>query len=224
MVIVPARNEAATIADVVRDIRNALPQSVVLVIDDHSSDATSELACAAGAQVLTPGVGKGLAACLQTGYEHAFRAGCDFAVRVDGDGQHEEADIPVVLEGLLLSGADLAIGSRYIEKTAWRTSLMRSLGTAVLRWAATPALGKVVHDPTSGFIAVNRKVMAMLASSQPPAYPEIGALIRLARRECRLHEVPCRMYARRNGRSSMTFANCVRYSAIFLRELIGARG
>jgi glycosyltransferase involved in cell wall biosynthesis len=220
MVMIPARNEEAAIGAVVRSVKNTLPGIFVLVIDDHSSDATAQMASSAGARVVRLSRPLGLAGCLRTGYRIAVRKGFSTVVRIDGDGQHEAADIPELLGAMHASGAHIVIGSRFLTPRRWRTSLVRAVGIAALRYALAGKLGQTVHDPTSGFIGVRGKALKLLASACA-AYPEAGALIALKREGCRIHEIPCRMYPRQAGRSSMTFVRSLFYMGRILSSLSG---
>jgi hypothetical protein len=76
-----------------------------------------------------------------------------------------------------------------------------------------PILGKPVHDPTSGFVGVNRKALEVFSRSFPLEYPEIEALVVLQRRRFRFEEVPCKMRPRTTGRSSITPAKSLYYIA-----------
>ncbi len=216
MVIIPAFNEAGTIAEVVRSVHRALPGAPVLVVDDHSNDGTSLDAAAAGARVLRLKKHLGLAGCLQAGYSMARDQGFEIVIRVDGDGQHEADDIPNMLRAMDVTGADVVIGSRFAANGRWSTTLPRAAGVALFRQVAATALGTTIFDPTSGFICVSSRALELLANAQPAPYPEVSALIGLKRNNCRLHEIPCRMYKRRTGRSSMTFLNALRYTAVVL--------
>jgi glycosyltransferase involved in cell wall biosynthesis len=218
MIIVPARNEEASIGRVVRSVKRVLPGTPLLVIDDHSSDATARVAAGAGARVVRLPKHLGLAGCLRTGYRIALEQGFETVVRVDGDGQHEAADIPGMLRALQETGADIVIGSRFLTPGRWQSSLVRSMGIAALRRLVARSLGQTIHDPTSGFIGVNRRALELFANSQAP-YPEALALIALKRTGCRIHEIPCRMYPRRAGRSSMTFLTSLCYTGRILAGL-----
>ena len=204
LVIVPARNEESSVGDIVRSVRRALPGTPVLVIDDHSGDRTAQAASDAGARVVRLARHMGLAGCLRTGYRMALDEGFERVVRVDADGQHEAADIPLLLDALERTGAVM----RWV-KVSWG-GRMADVQNPCYRYRAAAAahrsrVGKNFHDPTSGFIGVNRRALELLANSSAPPYPEIGALIALRRNSCLIHEVACRMYPRRAGRSSMTF-------------------
>jgi len=218
MVIVPALNEEKAVGEVVRATKAILPGVPVLVIDDHSTDGTAIAAANAGAQVLKLPVHLGLGGCVQSGYKLAFEMGFDFVIRVDGDGQHDPADIPRILEALESTGAEVVIGSRFIESGQKHTSLARSLGIVFFRLLLRPILGRTIYDPTSGFVGVNRRALEVFAASFPLTYPEIEALVVLQRKRFRFHEIPCVMLPRKSGKSSITPLKSLRY---MLHVLLG---
>ncbi|HTP32211.1 MAG TPA: glycosyltransferase family 2 protein [Candidatus Acidoferrales bacterium] len=204
LVIVPAYNEEAAIADVVREIHRSMPAVGVLVIDDCSIDGTIAAARAAGAEVLPLPHHLGLGGCVQAGYKLAYELGYDYVIRVDGDGQHDAADIPRILDRLQESGCEMVIGSRFIANNGSRTGAVRSLGIRFFRLVLRPILGKSVFDPTSGFVGVNRRALEVFTRSFPLEYPEIEALVVLQRRRFRFEELPCKFRPRTTGRSSIT--------------------
>jgi len=114
LVIIPAYNEAAAIAQVVAQVRHSLPGADVCVIDDGSADETASIARAAGAITLRLPYNVGIGAAVQTGYIYAYRAGYDVAVRIDGDDQHPPAAIPALLAALAAGDDDMVIGSRFL--------------------------------------------------------------------------------------------------------------
>jgi len=204
LVIVPAYNEVGAIADVVRSVHQHVPGVPVLVIDDCSADDTIAAARSAGAEVLPLPHHLGLGGCVQAGYKLAYSLGFQYVIRVDGDGQHDARDIPRILARLTQSGCEMVIGSRFVEGNGASTSSARSLGIRFFRLVLRPILGKPVHDPTSGFVGVNRRALAVFSRSFPLEYPEIEALVVLQRRRFRFEEVPVKMLPRRTGRSSIT--------------------
>jgi len=211
LIIVPAYNEEGAIGEVVREAREALPGTPVLVIDDCSADGTITAASAAGARVLALPHHLGLGGCVQAGYKLAYELGYDYVIRVDGDGQHDPYDIPRVYERLRQSGCEMVIGSRFVEQNGGRASLLRSFGIRFFRMVLRPILGRPVHDPTSGFVGVNRSALEVFSRSFPLEYPEIEALVVLQRKAFRFEEVPCKMRARRAGRSSITAVRSLYY-------------
>jgi len=205
LVIVPAYNEEGAVGAVVREVKEQVPGVAVLVIDDCSQDATVAKAREAGAEVLALPHHLGLGGAVQAGYKLAFELGFGYVIRVDGDGQHDARDIPRILAKLKESGAEMVIGARMgREREQWRGRRLRALGTYFFRMVLRPILGKPVHDPTSGFVGVNRRALALFAASFPLEYPEIEALVVLQRRNFRFEEVPCQMRPRKTGRSSIT--------------------
>ena len=211
LILIPAYNEEAAIGNLVREIHEVLPGKPVLVVNDCSSDGTVDAAEAAGARILSLPHHLGLGGCVQAGYKLAFELGYEYVVRLDGDGQHDPRDVPALLETLFTTGYEMVIGSRFVNDTGQNTSAVRNLGILFFRAMLKPILGQAVCDPTSGFVAVNRKALAVFSLSFPLEYPEIEALVVLQRRRFRFVEVPCRMRPRMGGRSSITLRNSFRY-------------
>ena len=209
--IIPAFNEEAAIASVVREVQEAMPGTPILVIDDCSLDSTKEAARAAGAEVLPLPHHLGLGGSVQAGYKLACELGFQYVIRVDGDGQHNAHDIPRVLECLKSSGAEMVIGSRFIQEEGPNSGMVRSLGIRFFRLVLRPILGRTVHDPTSGFVGVNRRALEVFSRSFPLEYPEIEALVVLQRRRFRFAEVACRFRPRTTGRSSITALRSLYY-------------
>jgi glycosyltransferase involved in cell wall biosynthesis len=212
LVIVPAWNEEGAIGGVVRAVRRHVPGAPVLVIDDHSTDNTIAQAKEAGAAVLPLPHHLGLGGCVQAGYKLGYELGFQYVIRVDGDGQHDARDIPRIFEKLKQSGYEMVIGSRFTGGLAHGDPI-RGLGIRFFRAVLRPILGKTVHDPTSGFVGVNRAALDVFSRSFPLAYPEIEALVVLQRRRFRFEEVPCKMLPRQAGRSSITAMKSLYYIA-----------
>ena len=211
LIIVPAYNEQAAITEVIREAREVLPGLPLLVIDDCSADATALVAREAGARVLSLPHHLGLGGAVQAGYKLAYELGYQYVIRMDGDGQHDPRDIPRLFETLRDSGCQMVIGSRFFEGDANHTSFMRQLGVRFFRTVLRPILGKPVHDPTSGFVGVNRQALQLFSRSFPLEYPEIEALVVLQRRAFQFVEVPCHMRPRLAGQSSITAVKSLYY-------------
>jgi glycosyltransferase involved in cell wall biosynthesis len=213
-VVIPAFNEEGAIAAVVDEVHGCVPGVPVLVIDDCSTDGTIAAARAAGADVLPLPHHLGLGGAVQAAYRLAYELGYEYVIRVDGDGQHRASDIPRLFETLRSSGCEMAIGSRFVETTeGFNSSFLRRLGGRFFRSILRPILGQTVHDPTSGFVGVNRRALQVFSSSFPLEYPEIEALVVLQRRRFRFMEVPVKMRPRTTGRSSITAIKSLYYIA-----------
>lgn len=211
LILIPAFNEEGSIVGVIKEVHDVMPGVPVLVVDDCSEDATRSLAAAAGAGVLPMPFHLGLGGCVQAGYRLAYELGYDYVVRVDGDGQHNPKYIPKIVETLQREGCEMVIGSRFVNGAGEHTGLLRALGIVFFRFMLRPILGKTVHDPTSGFVGVNRTALALFSKSFPLEYPEIEALVVLQRKRFRFVEVPVVMRPRRAGRSTITALRSLYY-------------
>jgi glycosyltransferase involved in cell wall biosynthesis len=204
LVLIPAYNEEGAVGGVVKEVHAVMPDVPVLVVDDCSGDATVHAARLAGARVLTLPHHLGLGGAVQAGYKLAFELGSDYVIRVDGDGQHDPRDIPKILETLQREQCEMVIGSRFVDGSGEHSGHFRALGIVFFRAILRPILGRPVHDPTSGFVGVNRTALSLFSRSFPLEYPEIEALVVLQRKRFRFVEVPCRMRPRRTGRTTIT--------------------
>lgn len=143
-VIIPAKNEGKTIADVVRRILESVPSADVIVVSDGSADDTDEQAGAAGARVLRHPYSKGNGAAIKAG---ARAAQGEVLVFLDADGQHDPADIPRLL-ARLDEGYDMVVGARQSGSQASRA---RGFANACYNRLASYMTGHRVLDLTSGF-------------------------------------------------------------------------
>jgi glycosyltransferase involved in cell wall biosynthesis len=211
--IVPALNEEHAIARVIDELRAFDPGFDVVVVDDGSGDGTARVARAKGARVLRLPFNLGIGVAVQTGFRYAFEHDYDLAVRVDGDGQHDPAQLGAVLEPILLDEADIAVGSRFAATTeaGYRSSRSRRVGIRLLAWVVSRIVGRRVTDTTSGFQALNRRGIALFARDYPHDYPEVEATVMVFRHRLRMVEVPVQMRERAGGRSSITTLRSVYY-------------
>jgi len=211
LVLIPAFNEEAAVGSVIQEVQAAMPGTPILVVDDCSVDATRSHAHTAGAKVLALPHHLGLGGCVQAGYRLAYELGYEYVIRVDGDGQHDPRDIPTILKTLEHGDCEMVIGSRFVDGKGSHTSFLRAAGIVFFRAVLRPILGRPVHDPTSGYVGVNRTALALFSSTFPLEYPEIEALVVLQRKRFRFVEVPCRFRPRRAGRSTITAVKSLYY-------------
>jgi hypothetical protein len=211
--VVPAFDEEAAIGAVVAEIHAFDPAIDVVVVDDGSGDATAAAAAAAGAAVVRLPFNLGIGAAVQTGFRYAFDEKYDVAVRLDGDGQHDPAELPKLLEPLERDEADVVTGSRFRqEEDGYRPPLGRRLGITWFARLVSLLSGQRVTDTTSGFQALNRQGIALFARDYPSDYPEVEATVLLLKHRLRLVEVPVRMREREHGSSSITFLRSIYYA------------
>lgn len=191
LIVIPARNEAATIGTLLQHLQ-AQGWRDVLVINDQSTDDTCAIARAAGALVLNPVLPMGAWGGMQSGIRYALCHGYQVVITMDADGQHEVDEIPVLLKER--DRADLVVGA-FPE----RASRLRQIAW---NWFRTLA-GFDLRDLTSGFKLYNRKVMEVLGSREATLldYQDLGALLLVRRAGLRILEVPVSMNLRTVGKS-----------------------
>lgn len=131
LVVIPALNEQGSVADVVHEVHEAIPRAHVLVVDDGSRDRTRQVAMDAGADVLSLPFNLGVGGALRAGFRYAVRFDYDVVVQVDGDGQHDPADIERLLDAL--DSADLVIGARFAGAGPYAVGGARRLAMRMLR-------------------------------------------------------------------------------------------
>jgi len=209
--IVPAFNEEASIASVVGELAAYDPGLRVVVVDDGSTDRTAEIARSAGAKVISLPFNLGIGGAVQTGFRYAWEQGFDVAVRADGDGQHDPAELDAILRPVLADEADVAVGSRFMGGDGYRSSRSRRAGIRLLAWIVSALTRQRITDPTSGFQAANRLGIRLFAADYPHDYPEAEATVMVFKHRLRLQEVPVKMRARESGRSSITTVRSVYY-------------
>jgi glycosyltransferase involved in cell wall biosynthesis len=212
LAVVPAHNEAGAIGGVVDEIRAFDPAYDIVVVDDGSTDGTSAIAAAHGAAVVTLPFNLGIGGAVQTGFKYALEQGYELAVRLDGDGQHDPAELPKLLAPVQAGEADIVTGSRFADgNRAYRPPLARRIGITWFAKLVSVLTRQRVTDTTSGFQALNRKGIALFAGDYPNDYPEVEATVLVFKHRLRLQEVPVRMREREHGESSITFLRSVYY-------------
>jgi glycosyltransferase involved in cell wall biosynthesis len=228
VVFIPAWNEEENLPAVLDDLRSHLPDADVLVVDDGSTDGTAAVASAHGAEVLSLGSNQGLPVGIAAGYRWAHEHGYRFCGRVDADGQHPAAELSRLLALVREDVCDVAVGSRFVsgdgyEPYRYRPEGARRLGTAMLRRAMTPVLGRPFADATSGLYAVNAKALPLLAEPFTTEAPEVEALIRISDAGLRLEEVPVNMAERASGESKLRGSKAIRLVLTVVGTLVAAR-
>ncbi len=209
--IVPAYNEARSIAGVVAELRAAQPEFEIVVIDDGSTDETAAVARRAGAEVVQLPFNLGIGGAVQTGIEWCRRRGCELVVQVDGDGQHDPRQIDRLLQPILAGNSDVVVGTRFAGEGTYRPSVARRIGIGVFARLVSLIVRQRVTDTTSGFRAMNERAIELFADEYPYDYPEVEATVLIFRHRLRLVEVAVTMRQRAAGRSSITVFGSLYY-------------
>jgi len=217
--IVPAYNEERNVGRVIDELRAFDPGLEIVVVSDGSGDRTAEVAAERGAHVIRLPFNLGIGGAVQTGFRYAWEGGFQLAVRVDGDGQHDPAQLGRVLEPVLHGEADIVVGSRFAGDSEYRSSASRRIGIRVLAWVVSRIARQRVTDPTSGFQVLGRRAIRLFAADYPHDYPEVEGMVMVIRHRLRLVEVPVSMRAREHGRSSIGALASVYYMAKVLLAL-----
>jgi glycosyltransferase involved in cell wall biosynthesis len=210
--IVPALNEEGAIGGVVDEIRAQGPTFDVVVIDDGSADETAAVAAAHGAAVVRLPFNLGIGGAVQTGFKYALEHGYQLAVRLDGDGQHDPAELDKLLGPVRRGEADIVTGSRFVNgDRAYRPPLSRRMGITWFAKIVSLLTRQRVTDTTSGFQALNDRGIALFAGDYPSDYPEVEAIVLVFKHRLRLAEEPVQMRHREYGESSITFVRSIYY-------------
>jgi glycosyltransferase involved in cell wall biosynthesis len=189
LVVIPAFNEQASIGEVVKETQTVLPHAKVLVVDDGSDDATARVAKNAGAAVLVLPFNLGVGGALRAGFRYAVRYDYDVAVQVDGDGQHDPAEIPRFVEAFARTGPELVLGRRDFAAMPPVRRISNTLGG----WIFSAAVGRRVADNQSGYRLIGRQLMtAMLDSTDSGFAFEVEMIARCIALGLPMTEVPIR--------------------------------
>ena len=203
LIIIPAYKEAENIERVVDNIIENFPQYDYVIINDGSKDKTREICEKRGYNFLDLPINLGIGGAVQTGYKYAERNGYHIAIQIDGDGQHDVAQLARVIEPLQNGEADIAIGSRFLKKEGFQSSSIRRFGIRFLSGLIRVCTGKKIYDVTSGYRAVNRRFIEIYAENYPGDYPEPEAIVAAVMHRGRIKEVPVVMQERQGGTSSI---------------------
>lgn len=229
LIIIPAYNEEKSILKVYNKILNYNEKNStkydVIVINDGSIDNTGLVCRENEIPVINLIQNLGIGGAVQTGYKYAFKHNYDYAIQFDGDGQHEVSCIEDILEPLYKLEADIVVGSRFIDKKSsdFKSSTARRIGINMISSLIKLTTGKRIYDVTSGFRAVNRRIIKHFAFNYPLEYPEPVTNAELLKKNISVKEVPVQMHEREAGQSSIhTWKNAYFMVNIFLSILVVA--
>ncbi|MCL2486914.1 MAG: glycosyltransferase family 2 protein [Oscillospiraceae bacterium] len=217
LIIIPAYNEAQNILSVAGELVDGYPQYDFVVVNDGSRDDTASVCKNAGFSLIDLPVNIGLTGGVQAGMRYAQRMGYDYAVQLDGDGQHDPAYISELLSAIQSDDLDFVIGSRFVGVK--KPLKPRMIGSLIISLAIFLTTGKKISDPTSGMRLYNKRLIKLMANSMDLG-PEPDTLAYLIRSGAKFCEVPVIMKERSAGESYLNFSRAFRYMVDILFSII----
>ena len=211
LIVMPAFREEGAVGDVVREVLEKLPGVGILVVDDGSPDATTEVARAAGARVATLPFNLGVGGAMRTGFRFALQNGYRNVVQVDADGQHDPSGVPALLAKL--DEYDVVMGARFAGEGDYAVRGPRAWAVKVLSSVLSRTAKTKLTDTTSGFKASGPRAVALFAEHYPAEYlgDTIEALVIAAKAGMRITQVPVAMRPRAAGVPSQNFVKSAAY-------------
>lgn len=204
LIIIPAFNEENNIGHVISSLNKEFPHADILVVNDGSWDKTGQIAKATGVMVIDLPYNLGIGGAMQTGYRYAVVNNYDIAVQVDGDGQHPADKVKRLVQVVADGEADMALGSRFVVNGGYTPTRLRMIGMTYFSGLLSLILRQRIADTTSGFRAVNKRVIDFFSRYYPEDYPEVEAIVLLHKSGFKIKEVSVYMKDRADGRSSIT--------------------
>lgn len=205
--IIPAYNEELNIENTVNKIVKYSKKSKntidYIIINDGSIDKTAKICRKNNYNVVNLIHNLGIGGAVQTGYKYAYLNDYDIAIQFDGDGQHDENYIDILVEEIK-KGNNFVIGSRFIGNLSkFKSSKTRRIGIKILSFLIKCCTKRKIYDPTSGFRAADKNIIKMFNENYPTEYPEPETVVDLIRKGYKIKEIPVEMHEREYGTSSI---------------------
>lgn len=231
LLIIPAYNEEANVLRVYNNIvsynKHAKNKLDVIFINDGSIDNTENILLENKINHVKLIQNLGIGGAVQTGYKYALYNDYDIAIQFDGDGQHDVNYVEALIKPILDGDADMTIGSRFIDSTSseFKSSGMRRAGIKIISWCIKFKTRKKIYDTTSGFRAVNKRIIESFAVHYPLEYPEPISSVDVLLDGMNLKEIPVSMNERVAGKSSIgSWKNIYYMINVTLSILLRKRG
>lgn len=188
--VIPAYNEAKALGKVVQETRKYV--NAVFVVDNNSTDNTAEVARENGAEVIHYAAKRGYGASQYAGQTAAIENGFDYILQIDGDGQHNPKDIPLLLEAARSDEYDIVLGSRFLTDSYKEFSFTRKIGIMFFSKVVSFLGHTEITDVTSGFKVY--KVTSLRRLSRPSdKFPAVEQMLEIAKKGMKIKEVPVEM-------------------------------
>ena len=202
LIVIPAYNESKNIGKVIREIKTDFKEANILVINDRSTDLTSDIAKKNGVNVIDHVANLRYAGAVQTGIKYAYEKEYEYVIQFDGDGQHIAKEAKSIYEYAIKSNADIVIGSRFLKDTGYKHPFFRKVGTKLFSFIIKAFCKKKITDPTSGLQCLNNKVMRRYSDINGyPEFPDANLIIEMLYEGYNIEEVSVTMRQSNTGQS-----------------------
>ena len=220
LIVLPALNEADTLANVISEIQTFAPGINCLVVSDGSTDKTADVAIESGAILLDLPYNLGVGGAMRAGFRFAVRNNYKVVVQVDSDGQHDPRNIMELISNL--DFYDLVIGARFAGKGAYRVRGARKFAMKSLSGILSNLAKTKLTDTTSGFRAFGINALQLYAKDFPAEYlgDTVEAIVIAAKNGLKITQIPVEMRVRQGGNPSQNPAQ----SALYLGRVYLALG
>lgn len=230
LIIIPAYNEENSIKNVCDTIEEYKKKNKditinYIVINDGSKDNTLDVLQKNKINHINLIHNLGIGGAVQTGYKYAYNNEYDIAIQMDGDGQHNIDYLMDICNPIINNECDMCIGTRYLDKSKseFQSTFMRRLGKDIISSVIKLLSKQIISDPTSGFRAINKKIIKEFAYDYPTEYPEPESTLKLLLSNYKVKEIPVSMNERKTGKSSINMWKSIDYMlkvvlALFLEK------
>lgn len=220
LIAIPAYNEEESIGAVLAGLAGHHPLEHVIVIDDGSRDATSQIARAAGVRVIRHSVNLGVGAAMGSAFKYAARNGYDALVQLDADGQHRPEFLDVLFDAV--GKADIVVGSRFAGGGRFRSTWARRNVQRVIAWVVSAYVRTRLTDVTSGFRVSGPRAIQLFSEHYPVEFlgDTVESIVLASRQGLTVAEVPVIMNERAGGLPSQSIFRATLYTGRILLILV----
>ena len=227
LLVIPSYNEEKNIMKVYEGIREYNKKSKLkadyVFINDGSTDGSKEIFKKNKLNHIDLIHNLGIGGAVQTGYKYALKNNYDIAIQFDGDNQHDSAYIETIISPIINDGVDMVIGSRFVEiSNGFQSSKLRQVGIKIISFFIKRFTHQKIYDTTSGFRAIDRKLIEEFAKYYPTEYPEPVSIVTAIKKGYNVKEVKVEMRERLEGRSSIRSWKNVYYMVNVILSIISA--
>jgi glycosyltransferase involved in cell wall biosynthesis len=206
LVVIPAFNEEKSISNVIREIRTHIPNASILVVDDGSHDATSEVAKSESVNVVSLPFNVGVGGALRVGFLYAHRNSFSQVLQIDADGQHKASEAKLLLDSS--HDCDIVIGSRFAASSKnYSARFLRKMAINWLSFLISKICKTKLTDVTSGFRLSSSSAIELFMKEYPVEYlgDTVESLVIAHKAGLSIKEVPVQMSQREFGSPSQNF-------------------